>query len=63
MDSSVNSGLGSTARVVVGVDFGTTFSGFAYAHVDSRDDIHKHYEWEGASEANAMAYCKTLTSL
>lgn len=51
------------ARVVVAVDFGTTFSGFAYAHRDNPAEIHKLYEWDGAGEANAVAYCKTQTSL
>ncbi|MCO5548964.1 hypothetical protein L7F22_002428 [Adiantum nelumboides] len=51
------------ARVVVAVDFGTTFSGFAYAKTSDPDDVFKVYEWPAASSAGAKPYCKTQTSL
>ncbi|KAI5065595.1 hypothetical protein GOP47_0020290 [Adiantum capillus-veneris] len=57
------SAAGSSARVVVAVDFGTTFSGFAYAKPSQPDDVFKLYEWPGASRAGAKPYCKTQTSL
>lgn len=53
----------SSARVVVAVDFGTTFSGFAYARRSEPDTVFKCYEWPYAYKAGAKPYCKTQTSL
>lgn len=50
-------------RVVVGVDFGTTFSGFAYAHKSDPDNIHTFYEWPMQLKGGGKPYCKTQTSL
>ncbi|GBC08039.1 hypothetical protein RclHR1_07890006 [Rhizophagus clarus] len=36
-------------RVVVGLDFGTTYSGFAYRHVSGGDSICTNDEWPGKS--------------
>ncbi|GES97296.1 hypothetical protein GLOIN_2v1884551 [Rhizophagus clarus] len=33
-------------RVVVGIDFGTTYSGFAYAHKGNPNDITVHIDWQ-----------------
>jgi len=49
----------SEPRVIVGLDFGTTFSGFAYAHVTKRDDIFTYYNY--AMVGGEKPYCKTLT--
>lgn len=51
------------ARVVVGLDFGTTFSGFGYAHKSAPDEVYVHYEWPGFTEASGKPYCKTQTAL
>ncbi|MCO5601734.1 hypothetical protein L7F22_055858 [Adiantum nelumboides] len=58
-----SSGVVTEPRVVVAVDFGTTFSGFAYAKFSEPDEVFKVYEWPGASRAGAKPYCKTQTSL
>ena len=54
-------------KFVVAIDFGTTFSGFAFAAVPDSPDvpaknvpIYEVYEWEGAARAPYM-YCKTPT--
>ncbi|RIA90024.1 hypothetical protein C1645_823936 [Glomus cerebriforme] len=36
-------------RVVAAIDFGTTFSGFAYAHKSNPDEIIVHDEWQADS--------------
>lgn len=47
---------------VVGLDFGTTYSGFAYAKaVVDEPDIHVFYDWP--RKENERSYCKTLTGL
>jgi hypothetical protein len=53
----------AAARVVVGLDFGTTFSGYGFAHKESPTQIRTFYEWPGQAEAGARPYCKTLTAL
>jgi molecular chaperone DnaK (HSP70) len=47
-------------RVVVGLDFGTTFSGFAYAHTADPEMIYTYYDYPKAS--GEKPYCKTLTA-
>ncbi len=49
----------SEARVVVGLDFGTTYSGYAYAHKSDPSEIYTFYEWPGAHKP----YCKTITGI
>jgi molecular chaperone DnaK (HSP70) len=51
------------ARVVVGLDFGTTFSGFGYAHRSDPTEVCVHHEWPGFAEASGKPYCKTQTAL
>ena len=51
------------ARVVVGLDFGTTFSGFGYAHKSDAEEVCVHHEWPGFTEASGKPYCKTQTAL
>ncbi|GBB85959.1 hypothetical protein RclHR1_01240010 [Rhizophagus clarus] len=34
-------------RVVVGLDFGTTYSGFAYCHVSDKGNVCSHDNWHG----------------
>lgn len=47
---------------VIAIDFGTTYSGFAYARAVSDDpDIHVYYDWP--SKRSERPYCKTLTGL
>lgn len=50
-------------RVVVGLDFGTTFSGFAYAHTSAPDDIFTQYDWPMFEQGGGKSYCKTLTGV
>ena len=35
----------SRYKVVVGIDFGTTYSGYAYSFTDSKDDIKTNRNW------------------
>ncbi|TPX64540.1 hypothetical protein SpCBS45565_g05827 [Spizellomyces sp. 'palustris'] len=51
--------VASGHRVVVGLDFGVTHSGFAYAHVADANKTEGYYEWDD----QIMPYCKTLTAL
>ncbi|RGB28799.1 hypothetical protein C1646_767346 [Rhizophagus diaphanus] len=43
--SSWNLQGGDEIRVVVGLDFGTTYSGFSYCHIASPDNIVTYVEW------------------
>lgn len=47
-------------KVVVGLDFGTTYSGFAFAFKTSPADIYTHAVWPQSELRN---YCKTKTEL
>ncbi|KAG0611676.1 hypothetical protein M758_7G157500 [Ceratodon purpureus] len=49
----------SKPRVVVGLDFGTTYSGFAFAHVSAPDKVYTFFEYPKAGPEKP--YCKTLT--
>ncbi|XP_024390872.1 uncharacterized protein [Physcomitrium patens] len=51
--------VSSEAKVVVGLDFGTTFSGFAFAHKAKPTEIYTFYEWPRATKP----YCKTLSGI
>jgi len=52
----------SQIDVVIGLDFGTTYSGFAYAAKVSGDPgIKVFYDWP--SKTDEKPYCKTLTGL
>ena len=46
---------------IVGFDFGTTFSGFAYAKASGPEEISVYYDWP--SRTGEKPYCKTLTAL
>ncbi|KAG0618866.1 hypothetical protein M758_4G096700 [Ceratodon purpureus] len=46
---------------MVGFDFGTTFSGFAYAKASGPEEISVYYDWP--SRTGEKPYCKTLTGL
>lgn len=50
-------------RVAVGLDFGTTFSGFAYAHISEPSKVFTFYEWPEQASGGGQPYCKTQTSL
>lgn len=50
------------AQVVVGLDLGTAFSGFAYAHT-SDPGIFTFYDWPSQVQGGGQPYCKTPTSL
>lgn len=47
-------------KVVVGLDFGTTYSGFAFAFKTNPADIYTHAVWPQSDLRN---YCKTKTEL
>ncbi|KAJ7191515.1 hypothetical protein O6H91_Y179200 [Diphasiastrum complanatum] len=51
------------AKIVVGLDFGTTFSGFSFLHRSCPEKIYTFYEWPSLDKVLADSYCKTLTSL
>jgi hypothetical protein len=52
----------SQIDVVIGLDFGTTYSGFAYAaNVSGDPEIKVFYDWP--SKTDEKPYCKTLTGL
>lgn len=50
-------------RVVVGLDFGTTFSGFAYAHIAEPDEVFNFQAWPDENLGGGRPYCKTKTAL
>ncbi|EFJ27612.1 hypothetical protein SELMODRAFT_411756 [Selaginella moellendorffii] len=54
-----SSSRSSQPKVIVGLDFGTTFSGFSFAHRSDPDDVQSFYDWPDAGRP----YCKTQTSL
>ncbi|KAL2652357.1 hypothetical protein R1flu_020485 [Riccia fluitans] len=54
---------GAAPKIVVGVDFGTTFSGFAFALVSDAQKVYCFYDWPGQTAAGGKYYCKTQTSL
>ncbi|KAG0593064.1 hypothetical protein KC19_1G303000 [Ceratodon purpureus] len=47
-------------RVVVGLDFGTTYSGFAFAHISDPEKVYTYYDYPRAG--GEKPYCKTLTA-
>ncbi|KAH6556643.1 hypothetical protein KP509_1Z165800 [Ceratopteris richardii] len=50
--------------IVVSIDFGTRFSGFAYARSSARPlDIIVNFDWPGGESARAIPSCKNQTSL
>jgi hypothetical protein len=53
----------AAARVVVGLDFGTTYSGFAFAHMSDPDHIYTFYDWPMQTKGGGRPYCKTITGL
>ncbi|CAK9224696.1 unnamed protein product [Sphagnum troendelagicum] len=59
MDHAESASGGGGARVVVGLDFGTTYSGYAFAHKSKPKDIFTFYDWAKASRP----YCKTITGI
>ncbi|KAG0580943.1 hypothetical protein KC19_4G212100 [Ceratodon purpureus] len=56
-------GIVEEPKVVVGLDFGTSFSGFAYALRAKPDEIYTFYDWPKQSEGGGLEYCKTQTCL
>ncbi|KAG0579405.1 hypothetical protein KC19_4G096100 [Ceratodon purpureus] len=48
-------------RIVVGLDFGSTFSGFAFAHMSKPEEITTSYDWP--MSGMRKPYCKTLTAI
>ncbi|KAG0618894.1 hypothetical protein M758_4G099400 [Ceratodon purpureus] len=57
----MENGPGIRPRVVVGLDFGTTFSGFAFAHITEPEKIYTFYEYPNST--GERPYCKTLTGI
>lgn len=51
----------SKPRVVVGLDFGTTYSGFAFAHISDPEKVYAFYEYPRSGGGGDRNYCKTLT--
>lgn len=56
-------GIVDEPKVVVGLDFGTSFSGFAYALRADPDKIFIFYDWPKQAEGGGLRYCKTKTNL
>ncbi|KAG0566540.1 hypothetical protein KC19_7G071100 [Ceratodon purpureus] len=52
----------SKPRVVVGLDFGTTFSGFAFAHITDPEKVYTFFDYPKAGGAE-KPYCKTVTGI
>ena len=46
----------------MGLDFGTTFSGFAFAHTTATDKVYTYFDYPKAGGAE-KPYCKTLTGI
>ena len=38
--------------MVVAIDFGTTFTGYAYSYVDDKENIHMNPNWAGGKAAS-----------
>ncbi|KAG0602466.1 hypothetical protein M758_10G016400 [Ceratodon purpureus] len=51
----------SKPRVVVSLDFGTTFSGFAFAHITDPDKVYTFFDYPKTGGRSEKPYCKTLT--
>eukprot|EP00899_Mesostigma_viride_P027491 jgi/Mesvir1/7927/Mv11849-RA.1 len=51
------------SRFVVAIDFGTTYSGFAYCRRDNSAEIFVRYDWDDQVEFCTATYCKTLSAL
>jgi hypothetical protein len=60
---STESSVCDAARLVVGLDFGTSFSGFAFAHTSDPDHIYTFYDWPMQAMGGGRPYCKTITAL
>ncbi|KAG0590425.1 hypothetical protein KC19_1G098600 [Ceratodon purpureus] len=58
---SVKERASANIEWVVGLDFGTTYSGFAYAKAADPEHIHVYYDWP--SRNSEKPYCKTLTGI
>ncbi|CAM6118101.1 unnamed protein product [Calypogeia fissa] len=56
-------GMLEDPKIVVGIDFRTTFSGFAYALMSDPEKVYTFYDWPSQATAGAKPYCKTQTSL
>lgn len=50
------------STVVVGLDFGTTFSGFAYALRAEPNNSYIFCDWPTQAAGGGLPYCKTETS-
>jgi len=50
---------GAPKKVIVAVDFGTSFSGFAYSLLNSPTTVYKQQSWPHSP----MPYCKTLSQV
>jgi len=50
------------ARYVIGLDFGTTFSGIACAARSDKSRIIYEENWEAQADLVGSAYCKTITA-
>jgi molecular chaperone DnaK (HSP70) len=48
-------------KAVIGLDFGTSFSGFAFARADVPDDIRVEENWPFQQQATGSVYQKTKT--
>ncbi|KAG0629702.1 hypothetical protein M758_1G123700 [Ceratodon purpureus] len=50
----------SRPRVIVGLDFGTTYSGFAFAHISDPEKVYNFFDYPKGGGAE-KPYCKTLS--
>jgi hypothetical protein len=46
----------SGSRVAVGLEFGTTFSEFAYSHISEPSKAFKFYDWPQQSSGDGQPY-------
>jgi len=60
---STESSVRDAARMVAGLDFGTTFSGFAFAHMSNPDHIYTFYDWHIQVKGGGRPCCKTIAAL
>ncbi|KAG0620323.1 hypothetical protein M758_4G207200 [Ceratodon purpureus] len=58
--ASTSNGALASPRVIVALDFGTTYSGFAFAHVTNPARIYVFYDYPGSGREKP--YVKTLTA-
>lgn len=62
-ESTENSELNSNIQAVIGLDFGTTYSGFACCHVSNEESIYSYDSWSDNALLNFSDYGRGVTKM